>query len=232
MSTRPSMQGRTVCFAKADWQAFGDLLAAAFPYARYYCRDTEYHGYPPEGRTPEPPQVVLADHLMRTGAPDRFQITGVFVPGYRIEHRRVVDYDDPEQWRWVIAPAPIPNIYFRLKSEERVDDNGIAGLSCTEIVFRAEHGNRDHARMRGQVFRMIAKLSVKRQELAWGMVAEGPSDFTVPANWANWCGRHAVEWTRGHPRRALDYSITGVGLRALETGDPAPAPAGKARRKP
>lgn len=210
-----TIRGREVCLLEADWRDFGRALAETYPQARYYL-DPDYVNDPETLRqTRRPPTIQIHRHL--SDIPyrsfhrnERFM---VFDPDWQPEFERFHNFGDSEKnWHWLLLPPPFPFVIFRPGGYLR--ERPVPHPDTGYIHFYATPKNKEHLALAARFFRLFGKFASNSKGLARVRL---PSYEVTVAEWKGspqWCGYHAMEWTRGDPKRVMFYTSQGFGTRA------------------
>lgn len=200
---------------EADWRDFGRALAETYPQARYYL-DPDYVNDPETlQQTRQPPTLQIHRHLFdirsdRLHADRRYM---VFDPDWQPQFERFHNFGDSEKnWHWLLLPPPFPFAIFRLGGYLR--ERPVPHPDTGYIHFYATPKNKEHLALAARFFRLFGKFASNRKGLARVRL---PSYEVTVSEWKGspqWCGHHAMEWTRGDPKRVLFYTAQGFGTRA------------------
>ena len=208
--SRGWIRSRNICFIKEDWEAVGDALLIACPYAQY-----KRHITPPERILPEPPEPPISRHICDLVQPvNRFavDISVQFYGGPQAGH-------DPEDPARTIAMAPS----FSIRDAGRIypADHEPEQASSGRLDFWLESNNADHIAFMRQIFSLFGRFSSNRHQ----MTVSYPDyeDYRHKVVGDLWLGHEAIRWALEDPKRILDYRtysnpnepIRGSGIRPI-----------------
>ena len=222
--------------APEDWRMFAALLAEAFPQARYMMRPTR-DSCNREGdlvRT-GPPRVLISHDFMRIQqASLRWQAGPfhmIFDPDWMpVWYRNRHNSKSPEYWsyHWPwhpsvdIRPQKRPWIMYR---------GDMPGFAMADISVRCQPDNREHYRLAGRIFRLLAKVASNRnlEEVSYpgGQVLHRYTDKGD----SYWVGYEARRWALRDPSHFIHLTTwTARGLRPMADAKLKPPPAMPALR--
>ncbi len=186
-----------------DWQAFGDALRIACPYARFKRRESY------EMRiADEPPQIVLHQHI-RDAVQDANQgrespKAGMYLdPTWRLEYER----GNQGHWTWKNSCSE-PKAYmdcntYMYKGPGGVPDYIVSG----ELVLSLQPGNTGHVGFARAFFSLFGKFASNRHQCSVSF----PEYRLYREKELNdlWLGHHAIRWLLDDPHRMVDYIAYG-----------------------
>ncbi|MCP5367168.1 MAG: hypothetical protein H6907_11940 [Hyphomicrobiales bacterium] len=189
------MQFRTryVAFSEADHLAYSDLLAEAFPDARYFDDmdgERNVNGAPPA----MPAHRTLAD------CSHKGRILFVFDPGWRPEWRL------HEKWNeWRFGRRPCPNADYEINARIMGPLYGEPEqLSAGRIYFRCRRGVQEDFAFANKALRLLNKVATNRYQGVYEDTMKRVEDWNHKGNMLR-IGFHALDWCRGDPSRYVAW---------------------------
>jgi hypothetical protein len=210
-----TIRRKEVCMLEADWRDFGRALAETYPQARYYL-DPDYVNDPETLRqTRQSPTIRIQRHLSdiprRSFHADEWRM--VFDPDWQPEFERFHHIGEPEEsWHWLLWPPPHPYVLFRPGGYLR--DRPVPHPDTGYIHFYATPKNKEHLALAARFFRLFGKFATNSKGLARVRLPGYEVTAATFKGASYWCGYHAMEWTRGDPKRVMFYTSQGFGTRA------------------
>lgn len=196
---RPWFRSRKICFTMQDWQALGDALRIACPYARY--KRFEVH----EDRIGEqPPPIALQSHL-HDAAQDAKRIYGCSRMGMYLDPTWRMDYKQDERGHWGRKySCPDPKAYMDCythvyKGPDGAPDYIISG----QFVLALQPGNANHVAFARAFFSLFGKFASNRHQCSVGFPDYQSYDHEETST--IWLGHHAIRWLLEDSRRMIDF---------------------------
>lgn len=204
-----TVKTRYVWFTLADWQAFSDALALAYPHARYDIRPAYEVG-------PDCPEMVWENRLIKVPFSRKGaslwagDIPMIFDPAWQpICTTYPLFNDPPDSVRWGIdrtPPIPFPFVKF----QERVAPD--AKELATITTFKESHihyfclaDNKVAAAEMRRFFRLLDKFCTNRNQAYYRLPSFELIRTEAKGSWF-WFGHDAIRWVRDNPRRTLNYA--------------------------
>lgn len=208
-----TIRGKEVCMLEADWRDFSRALAETYPQARYYL-EPDYTNDPETLRQTHQPSVVqiyrhLTDIPRRSFHIDEWNM--VLDPDWQPQFRRYHDVGEPENWHWLLRAPPFPFVTFRPGGYLR--DQPVPHPDTGYIHFYATPKNKEHLALAARFFRLFGKFASNRKGLARVRLPSYEVTAATFKGSSQWCGHHAMDWTRGDPKRVMFYTSQGFGTR-------------------
>lgn len=209
-----------VWFTLADWQAFSDALAEAYPQARYDFRPAYDVGQ-------DRPDIVwensIADvPVSREGSSYwAGDIPMVFDPAWQptATRYRPLYNEPPDTMRWGIAQTPrtpLPFVKFSRRTAPTADELAtMTRFDHSDIHYFCPTGSKAAAAEARRFFRLVEKFCTNRNQAYYRLEPfNGPGcEFVrtgAKGSWF-WLGHDAIRWAREDSRRIMRYlSTTGV----------------------
>ncbi|QDO97043.1 hypothetical protein FNB15_07040 [Ferrovibrio terrae] len=205
-----TVKTRYVWFTLADWQAFSDALAEAYPQARYDFRPAYDVGQ-------DRPEIVWENRIAdipfsRKGASSwAGDIPMIFDPDWQPTSTRYIPLynEPPDTMRWGIAQTPRTPLPF-VKFQDRVgpDTNELATIT----TFRESHihyfclaDNKPAAAEMRRYFRLLDKFCTNRNQAYYRLPSFELIRTEAKGSWY-WFGHDAIRWVREDSRRSLNYA--------------------------
>lgn len=224
---RTTHRSRNVVLAAKDVQKFSDLLAAAFPEARYYMeptkRQTNYL-YPQTGgplRT-RPPRVLIHHSLYRIWRAARLWDTDMWMildPDWQPAWKRLQISD----WHpcWSLQSVRHPIVMFQCRYNKVHPLRGATSMPVGLITAHCQPGNAAHLKFAGRFFRLLNKIASDRNlvrvHYPSGEIRETFIDKTA---W-HWVGHEARQWAGEDRNHFLAFALgNDTGLRPISSIDP------------
>lgn len=209
-----------VWFTLADWQAFSDALAEAYPQARYDIRPAYEVG-------PDRPEVVWESRIAdvptsRKGSSSwAGDIPMIFDPAWQptCTTYRLLHSDPPDTVRWGLARTPrTPLPFVRFGHRTAPDANELATMTRfdhSDIHYFCPTNSKPAAAEARRFFRLVEKFCTNRNQALYELEPIfGPgSEFVrteAKGSWF-WLGYDAIRWARESPDRIMRYlDTTGI----------------------
>jgi len=221
MSEPTRFRTRQVALTGVDIGHFSDLLAMAYPEARYYMKPTHRqtnHLYRP-GNGPlrsHPPRLFIHASLARIWKIARrwqSDVRMILDPGWSPVWYRWKG--DPENEHWSFWPARHPQVLFQGVEgirQYRLSIDGVAlgvlSVSCNPVM-------KTHFLFAGRFFRLLNRIATNRgfEEIRYD-TGEVTDRFVDRAAWA-WVGHDARRWAQENPARYAALNLN-CGLRVIQ----------------
>ncbi|MFN3399458.1 MAG: hypothetical protein ACK4Z4_03880 [Ferrovibrio sp.] len=196
---RPWFRSRKICFTMQDWQAFGDALRIACPYARFM-RDEV--GKEDVGE--QPPSIALQSHI-HDAAQDAKRVYGYsrmgmyLDPAWRLEYKR----DDRGHWTWKHS-CPEPKAYMDCNTHVYKGPDGAPDYIVSgQFVLALQPGNANHVAFARAFLSLFGKFASNRHQCSVGFPDYRSYDKKEAGEF--WLGHHAIRWLLEDSRRMIDF---------------------------
>lgn len=211
---RTHHRSKNTAMLAEDFQAFSNILSAAFPDARYYMEPTNkqrnYLYRPANGLLRKRPPHVLIHHSLYR----------VWQAAYRWKADIIMVLD--AQWRpvwehtnsghekyppyWYLMSPQKPFVWLQQPARSFIQTH--SGMICVHNCFMTVHcvpGNQDHLRFANQFFRLLQKVANDKNL----MKVKHPSGELVEtyvdkSSWL-WVGHAARRWAAQDSRHFLSF---------------------------
>lgn len=199
---------------EADWRDFGRALAEIYPQARYYLDPDTINDPETLRQTRQPPKLQIHRHLFDIRCHPfhsdlRFM---AFDPDWQPQFERFHHFGTPEtDWHWSLLPPPFPFVMFYPGGHLR--DWPVPHPDTGYIHFYATPKNKEHLALAARFFRLFGKFATNRKGLCRVRLPSYEVTLATLEGSPQWCGHHAMEWTRGDPKRVMFYTSQGFGTR-------------------
>lgn len=213
-----TVKTRYVWFTLADWRAFSDALAVAYPQARYDIRQTHDVG-------PDRPDTIWDCHLMdvplnREGMLSwNDNVLMVFNPDWTPEYETFrLPADPPDIIRWKEKSGRSRMPFAQLRRHTAPTQSQLAIMTRfdhSDIHYFCPTGSKAAAAEARRFFRLVEKFCTNRNQAYYRLEPfNGPGcEFVrtgAKGSWF-WLGHDAIRWAREDSRRIMRYlSTTGV----------------------
>lgn len=221
-----TVKTRYVWFTLADWQAYSDALAEAYPQARYDIRPTHRVG-------PGRPETIWDNRLMDIPLSRKGDMAGdvgmVFDPDFQPEYEVYrLNNDPPDIIRWgKDASPPFPFVKF----QDRVapDANELATITTfqeSHIHYFCLAGSKPAAAEMHRFFRLLDKFCTNRNQAYYTLPSFELIRTEAKGSWY-WFGHDAIRWARENPQRHMRYMDSPWAIRPAPEGPLTPLAAQK-----
>jgi hypothetical protein len=199
-----TVKTRYVWFTMADWLAFSDALAEAYPQARYDIRPTHQVGT-------DRPEAIWDNRLMDIPLSRKGYIGGdimmVFDPDYHPEYETYSLKDDPPDiLRWGRETStPFPFVKFQQRVAPTADELAtMTTLRESYVHYFCRTDDKPAAAHMRRFFRLFDKFCTNRNQAYYRLPSFELTHTEAKGSWY-WFGHDAIRWVHENPRRILTY---------------------------
>lgn len=196
---RPWFRSRKICFTMQDWQAFGDALRIACPYARFKRFEVRE-----DDIGEQPPPIKLQPHI-HDAALDAKQVYGCSRIGMYLDPAWRLEYERNDRGRWTRKNScPEPKAYMDCNTHVfKGAGGGPDYIVSGQFVLALQPDNANHVAFARAFFSLFGKFASNRHQSSVSFPSYQSYDKKEAGEF--WLGHHAIRWLLENPRCMIDF---------------------------